>query len=212
VSFAVDQLIREKQVRTFVAFIKSLKKTPFRDAFNRAFGWDLAAFQTFWTGELKKMHWEKTKGAMSDEIHFQPISEPGSVGADVQGRLRIADRMRKQGHMEAALIEFEKALEEEPDNAVLLLKAARTHLVLNQKEEAIKKLERATSKNPNYGTAHVELARLLPAKEALYHYLEGNAINPFDPAIHEGLRNTYRELGREGDARQEDAVLEQLTK
>ncbi len=188
VSYAVDKLIQEKSGKKFVGFLQTLKKKDFAKAFSDSFGWDLPAFGEWWQAQLKGETWEKTKGALSDEVRFEAMDENDVVGADVQGRLRIADRMRKQGHIEAALIEYEKALKEEPDNGVLLLKAARTHLALGQENEAREKLKWAVQKNPNYVTIRIELAKLLPQKEAMIHLEEAKAINPFDPGIAEILQ------------------------
>jgi tetratricopeptide (TPR) repeat protein len=95
----------------------------------------------------------------------------------------LGDRFRQSGRLDAALIEYEKALKDEPDNALILLKAAKTHLALGQKDAAIENLRRATAMNPNYGTPHIELALLVEGKEAEEHLQEAIAINPFDPRI-----------------------------
>jgi len=207
VAYSINVLMHKHTVKKFGAFLKSLRTDPFEPAFQKAFGWDLPAFEKVWMSALAEEKWQKTKGAMSDNVQFQAFNEEASVGADVQGRLRIADRMRRQGHSEAALIEYEKALKEEPDNAVLLMRAAKVHVELNQKQQAIEKLRKATLQNPNYGTPHIELAELLGGKDALFHLLEANAINPFDPRIHRNLRDVYTELGRIDDAKREGDIF-----
>ncbi len=132
---------------------------------------------------------------MSDNVSFKPLDENDFTGADVEGQMRLGDRMRMQGLNEAALIQYNRALAQEPDNAIVLLKAARTCLLLNDKPKAIEALRRATDKNPNYITPHVELAGLVEGDEALAHLNEAIAINPFDPRIHDMLQKIYAARG-----------------
>jgi tetratricopeptide (TPR) repeat protein len=114
--------------------------------------------------------------------------------------------------MEAALIEYDKALAVEPDNATILLKAAKTLIALGKNDDAIARLRRATEKNPNYITPHVELALLAGPEEALPHLIEAIAINPFDPRIHKRLADVYAAQGNGAGSSDELAVFNQLTR
>lgn len=210
VSHAVQMLVQEKGRDRFIAFLRSLRDKPFAEVFRRVYKQTPQEFETEWQERLAREKWDKTQGAMPDEVRFEPIQEESVIGANVQGRIRLGDRMRQRGHHEAALLEYEKALTEEPDNAVILLKAAKTHLLLGQKDLAVQKLRRATDKNPNYGTPHLELAKLVEPKEALPHLLEANAINPFDPSIHERLAQVYEMLGEGEKAKREEEIYQQL--
>ena len=56
----------------------------------------------------------------------------------------------------------------------------------------------------------MELAYLVEGEEAISHLLEANAINPFDPRIHQRLAALYRAASRVKDAEREEAVGKQL--
>ncbi|OVE76788.1 hypothetical protein BVX98_04820, partial [bacterium F11] len=113
---------------------------------------------------------------------------------------------------EAALIEYKKALEEEPDNAIVLLKAARAELALKRGDDARDHLRRAVKSNPNYGTPHIELAKMVPIQESLSLLRTANDINPFDPQIHKLKALIYRELGHEEEFEREKIIFEGLIK
>ncbi len=206
VAYAIQVLVREQGMKRFSEFLNSLKTREFAAAFVSSYRVTPPEFERYWQGLLAKEDWEKSKGTMSDEVRFGAVSEQTFIGADAEGQTRLGDRMRQRGLYEAALIEYEKALKEEPDNAVILLKGARMHLALSQPEKAVEKLRRATAKNPNYGTPHIELAKLVGPEEALPHLLEANAINPFNPEIHELLGKIYETLGQVNEAAREKQI------
>jgi len=212
VSHAVSMLIEKKGKKKFTTFLRFLRKKTFPDAFKRVYNQDPFEFEENWKIILGQADWEKTKGAMSDEIRFESFDEDSLIGANVKGKIRLGDRMRLRGHLEAALIEYEKALDEEPDNAVILLKVARTQLKLGKKEEALRNLERAVEKNPNYGTPHIELAKFIDPSKSIPYLLTANAINPFNPEIHALLARAYRAIGEEQKALREEEISVLLMK
>lgn len=211
VSHAVSVLIRDFSQKNFVVFLKDLAKNPFPETFQKNFKMSVVEFETRLRTMMAKEGWEKTKGTMSDEVRFSGLNESEVIGADVQGRVRLGDRFRQRQNYEAALIEYDKALADEPDNAIILLKTAKTYLATGGKQKAVENLRRATEKNPNYVTPHVELALLVDGKEAERHLLEGIALNPFDPRIHERLALIYKEMGKDSDAAQERRIFEELS-
>ncbi|MCB4755640.1 MAG: tetratricopeptide repeat protein [Elusimicrobia bacterium] len=210
VSHAVSILVKDSGTNKYAGFLRSLSELPFNDAFKKSFSLTPEDFEKKWRGDLEREKWEKTKGTLSDAVVFKSFSEDDVIGADVQGRVHLGDEMRKRRQFGAALMEYEKALQEEPDNAVVLLKAAKTHLASNDREKAVQKLRRATDKNPNYVTPHIELALLVEPKEALPHLLEANAINPFDPRIHGMLSEIYAKRGEGEKSKRESEIYDLL--
>jgi tetratricopeptide (TPR) repeat protein len=183
VSHAVSVLIRDSSEKKFVQFLKDLSKISFNQAFQNNFDLTVSAFEERLKAVLAGEKWEKTRGTLSDEVRFAGLNESEVIGADVQGRVRLGDRFRLRKNHDAALTEYSKALEDEPDNAVILLKVAKTYLALGNKAKAIESLRRATRTNPNYETPHMELALLVDGDEAREHLMEALSINPFDPRI-----------------------------
>jgi tetratricopeptide (TPR) repeat protein len=183
VAYAVSILVQDFGDKGLSNFLKSLKGKPFSTAFGYSFQSAPDEFQGRYQSRLQSEIWEETRGALSDDVRFTPAPEEDFIGADAKMQVRFGDRMRAKGQYESALLQYERALEQEPDNAVILLKAARACLALNQTSQAKIYLERAVDKNPNYVTPYIELAKLVERKRAQELIREGLAINPFDPAL-----------------------------
>jgi len=211
VSHAIDTLIKERGAKKFVKFLKSMRKKPFKLAFPDNYGLSPLQFEKHWQTGLGKENWEKTRGALSDDILFEGLDENSVIGANVKGKVRLGDRMRRKGLYEAALIEYQKALKEEPDNAVILLKTARTNLAQERPKAALPHLKKAVKSNPNYGTPHIELAKLVSPKEALPLLKTAIAINPFDPEIHRLLSEVYAKMGETSLSERERRIFQDLT-
>jgi len=210
VSHAIGTLVEREGRKKYAKFLKGMRKESFRDGFKKHYGLTPDEFESRWKEWLSAETWEKTKGAMSDDIHFEALDEDSVIGANVKGKVRLGDRMRQKKLYKAALLQYEKALEEEPDNAIILLKAARTHLSLDQQDQAILRLRRAVKSNPNYGTPHIALAKMVSPKEALPLLLTAVAINPFDPEIHELLSAAYKDLKNPKKSLREEEIFNHL--
>lgn len=210
VSYSVSRLVQAYSLKKFVHFLMDLKQRPFEESFRRNFSKTLPVFEQEVQSAIPQEKWGKTVGAMDDRVSFQVAEESNFVGADVRGEIRLGDRMRIMGRDDASLIQYQKALEQEPDNGVVLLKVARVQIKLGNKSEAEKNLRRAVEKNPNYGTPYILLATLVESKEAVELLQSALAINPFDPHIHELLSNHYSSLGDQQKSTREREILSGL--
>jgi len=211
VAHAISVLVAEKGGEKLFSFLKFSATEGSRKAFQLAYGISPDEFENYWKEKLAQEKWDKTKGAMTDDIRFRQADETAFIGASVQGQVRLGDKMRQKGLWEGALIQYRRALEEEPDNAVILLKAAWTYLALNNLPEAVLSLKKAVEKNPNYGTPYIELAKYVSPKEAISLLLEANAINPFNPQIHKDLADNYAKTGELEKSEEEKVIGVQLT-
>lgn len=187
VAYSVSRLVDDKGTKRLANFLRSLRTLSFAEGFHKNYGQTPDEFEKEVHANLAKEKWPLTKGAMTDEVRFTPLDESEVVGADAQAEMRLGDQMRMRGRPDAALIEYENALQQEPDNAVLLLKAARASMEMGDKKAAREFLERAVEKNPNYVTPYIDLALLVEPARAEKLYLVAAALNPFDPRIHQGL-------------------------
>lgn len=210
VSHAIGMLIDRSGAKTFSRFLSEMKKYTFPAAFRKIYKQTPEEFETAWRNRLAGEKWKKVKGALSDDVHFEKISESEEIGASAEARVRLGDRMRMKNLYQAALIEYEKALEEEPDNALILLKTARTKIAIGKKESAIEDLRRAVRSNPNYITPYIELAGWVDSSESERLLREANAMNPFDPRIHAGLERIYEGRGERDKASLERTILDQV--
>jgi tetratricopeptide (TPR) repeat protein len=81
-------------------------------------------------------------------------------------------------------------------------------------QAALPHLQQAQVLEPDYGTTYTNLGRLYIAQahyeQARQALLEAVQINPFDPMIHHHLAESYRQLGQEDKAQQEELLFKRL--
>ena len=93
--------------RFYADFLRDLSQMPFAKAFEKGFRRTPQIFEEELKSKLAAEPWEKTRGTMSDNVSFKPLDENDFTGADVEGQMRLGDRMRMQGlKREAALIHY----------------------------------------------------------------------------------------------------------
>lgn len=206
VSDAVAYIVEQFGPGKLAELLRAFRRFPRDRAFVEALGLSEAELEESWRESLKDRTWRVSKGALAQKIELGPMDEVEFVGADLQGHVRLGDRLRQQDQAAAALIQYKKALEQEPDNGVVLLKAARAYLAMGDPENAEALLRRAVEKNPSYVTPYVALGELL-FEDARYdqaqRYLqEALEINPFNPRVHELLGRIALDVGNFSLARQ----------
>lgn len=158
-------------------------------------------FEAKWREVLRSEDLKESPGSAPDVLksgnEANEVDE--LVTTDARAHLRLGDRMKQAGQDAVALIQYEKALKLEPNNPVVLAKAARLHLAAENFEKAAPLLERCVKENPNYATGFVllgeEKMRGKKWKEALEYFYEANALNPFNPKVHRKLAEIHAALG-----------------
>ena len=150
------------------------------------------------------------------EAHLSRMGQVGVKVADpliaqieelVQGE-RIAilrGRLAFQaGRMAEAAIEFQKAVEADPQSATARVNLGVTLTQLGQQDAAVTHLREAVRLQPDNGTAHYNLAIALLQRqrrdEAVQHLQAALIANPADQQAYFQLADTLRELGREEEA------------
>jgi tetratricopeptide (TPR) repeat protein len=130
---------------------------------------------------------------MLDVYYFDKTedNEDMFVGASSKGQMRLGGKFYKDNEFTAAELYYEQALNEEPDNPILLNKLARTCIAQNKYEKAEEKLKHSIDINPNYVTSYAllgdvcyELGEMPKAKDA---YEVSLAINPFNYSVYKRL-------------------------
>jgi tetratricopeptide (TPR) repeat protein len=122
------------------------------------------------------------------------------VDPRARGHARLGGMLREKGRLAAAALEYEKALAIlGPGHVVVGSKLARTYLEMGEAERAIAVAEPVREQNPDLSGPNVTLGGAWlkkgnMSKAALY--LEAAIrVNPFDPAVHCGLEQAYRQTG-----------------
>jgi tetratricopeptide (TPR) repeat protein len=205
VSDAVGYIIDRFGAEKLAALLAAFRRYPREQAFERVLDLTEAELEEAWRESLATRSWTVSKGAIAQRIQLRPVDEADFVGPDAQGHIRLGDRLRRD-QPAAALIQYRKALEAEPDNGVALTKAARVYLAMEKPDKAEEHLRRAVEKNPSYPTPFVLLGELLfedgryeEAQQILQEALE---INPYHPRIHELLGLVALDVGNFSAAKQ----------
>ena len=182
-------------------------------------GVDLGGFEKLWIEDLKKLPLRqhagsqvslpklKPKGPMSERT----IDLAALKSAVARRRMRLGDRLSFRGRMRAALIEYRRALRDEPHSQPLLNRAAQIEIHLGMIPEAEQHIQRALKVDPDYAMTHVHKAlasemggrheRALGAWEEVLH------INPFIRVVHERLLAHYERTGETDKAKREREAL-----
>jgi len=200
VSSMVSFIISEYGDDAVVRILQGYEKNNQKKNFKKVFGKSESKLEKKWVRHMQALPQDINKGALGEKYVFDTSADEIDefVGADVRGKVRLGDKFRKMKRYNVALIQYEHALEKEPENPVVLTKLARCLNEMNRHTEMEEKLRIAVAKNPHYPTAYVLLADYLYKEErlseALPLYKEANAINPFNPYIHKNMGLIYMHI------------------
>ena len=182
-------------------------------------GVDLGGFERLWIEDLKKLPLRphagsqvslpklKPKGPMSE----RSIDLAALKSAVARRRMRLGDRLSFRGRMRAALIEYRRALRDEPHSQPLLNRAAQIEIHLGMIPEAERHIQRALEVDPDYAMTHVHKALASEmggkAERALKAWEEVLHINPFIQVVHERLLAHYERTGEAEKVKREREAL-----
>jgi len=186
------------------------------------FGVDLAGFEKLWVEDLKRRPLRPHPGAQVQRHRLKPTGPMDESAADLAAlksavarrRMRLGDRLSVGERMQAALIEYTRALRDEPHSQALLNRVAQVEIQLGHADRALRHLGKALEVDPDYATTHVhramalEMSGNLPAARGAWE--EVIQINPFVPLAHERLAALYEQAGEEEKAKREREVVRAL--
>jgi tetratricopeptide (TPR) repeat protein len=131
-----------------------------------------------------------------------------------KNKTHLGDLLKERGRMEAAVLEYRRALEESRDSVTIMKKLSSAFRMMARDEEALELLKRAkdiSSDHPGIFTAlgqtYLELKRMKEAKDS---FQEAIQINPFDPEAHAGLAKAYEAIGERTSASKEREMARRL--
>ena len=233
VSLAVDYLLRYHGKEKLIHFLEELGKAAWEGRegnfetveehwdklFRQFFGMDQEEFQSVLTKFLEEKNLEETPGIALDSFNLKEEGKEVDeleeyVGVGARGHVELGDIYRQRGRFNVALIEYEKGLEKEPNNHVILNKVGKTYIALGKFREAEESFKKSLQVNPNYEPTYTNLATLYFTQErlelALENYQESNQINPFNPIIHKHMGLIHYRLGEEAKAKREWKIAQRL--
>jgi tetratricopeptide (TPR) repeat protein len=146
----------------------------------------------------------KIKEGKSDEERVD-MAEIKSMVA--RNKAHLGDRLKERGRMEAAVMEYRRALADTSDSVPVMNRLSDVLITMARYEEALQLLRRARDLSPDHPTTHTTLGqtylKLRNFKEARDSFLESIEISPFNPDVHQGLATAYEMLGDQASANME---------
>jgi tetratricopeptide (TPR) repeat protein len=190
-------------------------------AIQEAFGFPFSEFEETWKGFLSSKgykeivgvygHRYKIKEGKYDEERMD-TDEIKSLVA--KNKAHLGDLLKERGRIEAAVLEYRRALEESRDSVTIMKKLSYALTTMARYEEALELLRRAkdlSSDHPSIFTALGQTyLKLKRAREARDSFQEAIQINPFDPEAHMGLATAYETLGEKSSASKEREIARRL--
>lgn len=131
-----------------------------------------------------------------------------------KNKAHLGDLLKERGRMEAAVLEYRRALEESRDSVTILRKLSSALTTMARYKEALELLKRAkdiSSDHPSIFTALGQTyLKVKSMKEARDSFQEAIQINPFDPEAHMGLATAFEMLGERASASKEREIARRL--
>ena len=177
---------------------------------------DFATLEADWRAWLAKQplverHLDELPTVLDggDDMDLDPVL---AQRHDLARFVTLGDILREAGEVEASLVEYAKAVpEDEPPSPILSNRIAQANLELGRHGPAKLALEASLADYPEFALTHKTLGQLyleedrtVAARDAL---LEAVAIHPFDPEIHQGLVEAYRQLDDAAGVSKHEAAL-----
>jgi predicted Zn-dependent protease len=165
---------------------------------------DLSAGKAVGKGDGKRIRFDKGGKRADDNVGVDAVAN-----AKARKHARIGGMLRARAMLDAAAIEYEKALALAPGDAFVSGKLARTYVELGKYTEAIELVRPLVADNDQDPGLEVTLGVALAANAdpqgASGAFEAAERISPFDPAVRCGLADAYGKIGDARAKREADA-------
>jgi tetratricopeptide (TPR) repeat protein len=153
----------------------------------------------------------KIKEGKADEERLD-MSEIKSMVA--RNKAHLGDLLKERGRMEAAILEYRRALAEIHDSVPIMNRLSNVLMSLGRDEEALEILKRAQELSPDHPSTYTDLGkiylRLKDFRRAEEAFQASIQINPFDPEVHQGLATAFEMLGDPAAGLKEKEIAKKL--
>ena len=220
---AIEYLLEKYSERAILDLLEGLKASGgnLDQAFIKVTGGNLAEFEARWRVWLKKRRFETRDGVTKPAIAFGTNraavddDDPERPDGEAGRYARLGDLLYRRGHRGAAAIEYERSLKRAGVGYPGLVHRLASCLIATKAlKRAQEVLSQSAKRSPDDPRTHVLLGRLaLQSKryqDAFDAYERANAINPFDPEVHEGMRIAATELKQDDLVARETKALARL--
>lgn len=224
VATAVEFIVRNYgQKRLFLILQELGRKRDLSQVFSSQLGVSFAQFQEDWRRYLKDKGLEILPGIGAERLRLKGSGEEYQEEELLQeieaiktrNHVRLGDMFRRRGMFKAAIIEYRKASELSPNNAIILNKLGKAYLLIRDPAKAIQSYRAVINAHPNYVTTYTNLGDLYLSlgnpEEAIENYQESIQINPFNPWVHKNLGYLYYHQGQILEAKKKWEITLLLT-
>lgn len=144
----------------------------------------------------RRIHFKKGDSEQTENVRLDEIDS-----ARARKHARLGGILRARGMPEAAVREYEKALEIAGDDPLIAAKLSHTYLALGNYERAIELAAPIASLDDGDAAAHTTLGVAYlatdDAKKAVAAFEAALRISPFDPTVRCGLARAYAVIGNQ---------------
>ncbi|MGP0629404.1 peptidase MA family metallohydrolase [Nitrospina sp. 32_T5] len=212
VATMVEYLVELKGLAGLEGLVAGLKDgSPVGDVLDRLLQKDLDRFQDDWKAYMKTQKLKRIPGLTVLKFQFKNKRENGQAEDEEGERALIESRrardltllgdiLKSRDHVQAAIIEYRKAISESDTlSPVLYNKLAGTYMLTNEFDEAEILLKQSLEFYPQFPTTLTNLGEVAFRRKdyeaARDYYVKAEGINPFNPAVHLRLIRIYGALG-----------------
>ena len=219
---AVDFINQSKGGTGMRDLMAALHEKPTPEAIENVFGMSFDVFELRWKSFLKGKGLKEIEGSRvrklkvkKDQKEDEEIVELKEIQSAVaRQRTHLGDQILAKGRAEAAVREYQRALQASPHSPIILNKLGRVLIRMNRNEEALAPLKQALEVEPDNAGTYVQLGRIYHAakkyQESRGVLEQALQINPFNPVIYRLLIDVYQALGEQEKARQAKSSLDKL--
>ena len=191
-------------------------------AIEKVFGMPFATFEARWRSFLKSKKLKEIEGSRvrklkvkKDQKEDEEVVELKEIQSAVaRQRTYLGDQILGKGRPQAAVNEYQRALQASPRSPIILNKLGRVFIQMKRFDDALPHLKAALELDPDNANAYVQLGRVYHAgknyTESRNALEEAIQINPFNPTIYKLLVEVYSALGDQEKAKQSKTALEKL--
>ncbi len=210
VATMVDFLVTTKGESVIAEMLSGLAENPeFQPVFEEVSGLDLKSFQKEWKPFIKEKKWDTIPGLKVLQFQFKKDRSEDGEEKDyseldtqkAQDHALLGDILKSRNYVDAAIMEYQKALKSTPSfSPILHNKLAGTLIMTKEYSKAETFLNESLKYYPQFHTTLTNLGEV--------HLLKGNhetaadyfekaiRVNPFNPFVHQRLITIRSKLGQ----------------
>ncbi len=194
-----------------------------REAIQQVLGLSFPEFREKWKESLDKKGLKETEGVHARRYKIKEGKadeervEMGEIQSMIaRNRAHLGDRLKERGRMEAAVLEYRRALAESRESVPIMNRLSNALIRMNRAPEALKVLKEAETLAPDHptiynykGKAYLRIQDFSSARAALEESIQ---INPFNPEVHQNLALAAEMTGDSDTALREREILRRLVR